>query len=235
MKAWLTPDTVPVGRACRILKIPDSPEFTAPVTGALLSLTEVWNWEKFGALTPEETAEIYWQMVNEYLNNGTANCMIGVIFSYVNENPPEGSLPCDGGIYNRVDYQQLFDRIDPMYVLSPDTFTVPDLRSRVPLGAGTGTGLSAYAVNQIGGEENHVLTVSELATHSHTDAGHAHSEITAVPAVIPPGEIPIPLSAAVPSVGATGSGFASIQNTGDSAPHNNIQPYTAVKYGVWWR
>lgn len=235
MRGWLTPDTIPIGRACRVIRIPDSPEFIAPLTGALLSLAEAWNWEKYGALTPEETAEVYWQMVNEYLDNGFSNCMIGVCFTYITENVPDGGLPCDGSTYLRVDYPLLYSALDTAYVLDADSFVVPDFRSRVPVGAGAGLGLSTYTVNQIGGEEKHVLTVSELAEHSHSDTGHTHSEVTAVPTVIPPGEIPIPISSAVPSVGATGLGYAAIANTGNSEGHNNIQPYTAVKWGVWWR
>ena len=61
------------------------------------------------------------------------------------------------------------------------TFNVPNLQGRFPIGAGNGaqknvsgsgiiTGgnaLAARTVGQFGGEEDHVLTVAELATHSH--------------------------------------------------------------------
>lgn len=71
------------------------------------------------------------------------------------------------------------------YVIAPwgvgdasTTFNLPDMRGKVPVGHGTGTGLSARQVGQTGGQETHALTVAELASHNHTatDAGHNHSQ-----------------------------------------------------------
>ena len=53
----------------------------------------------------------------------------------------------------------------------------PDLRGRFVLGAGTGSGLSARALNDQGGEERHKLTVDEMPSHAHavSDPGHLHN------------------------------------------------------------
>lgn len=235
MSGWLTPEEIPAGTVCRILRIPDHPNWTAPVTGALLSLAQAWNWEKFGALTPEETADRFAQMLNEYQDAGLSNCMIGVVFPYATTNPPNGALPCDGSNFSREDYPALYAALDPSFIVDSDNFVTPNLAGRVVVGAGEGSGLSPYSVGQIGGEENHALTSSENGTHSHVDLGHVHAYqppgISGL--ALAPGELPVTLPNIVPSV--TGSASANIQSSGEGSPHNNLQPYQALKYGIWWR
>ena len=54
----------------------------------------------------------------------------------------------------------------------------PDLRGRFVLGQGAGSGLTARTINEIGGEETHLLTSSEIPSHTHTgttDANGSHS------------------------------------------------------------
>jgi len=235
MRGWLTPEALPAGTVCRLLRIPDDPTWIAPVTGAILYLTQSFNFEQFGVTTPEEAAQRYGEMLDEFLDAGFSNCMIGVVFPYATTNPPNGALPCDGSSFNRTDYPALYAALDPSFIVDSDTFTTPNLAGRVVVGAGSGSGLSPYTVGQIGGEENHVLTVSELASHAHSDAGHVHTEVAAVASTIPPGEIPIPLPASTPFPTTTGIGYADIQSTGGDEGHNNIQPFQALKYGIWWR
>lgn len=59
------------------------------------------------------------------------------------------------------------------------TFNLPDLRGRVTVGVGVGSGLTSRLLgpNSQGGEETHILTTAELATHNHTisDPGHVHT------------------------------------------------------------
>lgn len=47
------------------------------------------------------------------------------------------------------------------------TFALPDLRSRSPIGTGTGPGLSTRTWGQKGGIENTTVTLNQLASHSH--------------------------------------------------------------------
>jgi microcystin-dependent protein len=49
-------------------------------------------------------------------------------------------------------------------------FQLPDLRSRFPVGAGQGLGLSNYILGQAGGAEIMTLTANNLPAHSHTVA-----------------------------------------------------------------
>src|SRR5207302_10745680 len=49
------------------------------------------------------------------------------------------------------------------------TFALPDFRGRVPVGAGQGTSLTNRVLGASGGEEAHVLTAAELASHTHAE------------------------------------------------------------------
>lgn len=52
------------------------------------------------------------------------------------------------------------------------TFNIPDTRGRSPMGSGTGSGLTARTLGATLGEEGHVQTENELATHNgHGGAG----------------------------------------------------------------
>lgn len=63
--AWLTPDSAPVGYSAFLLFLPVDAggevivEFGAILSGALLDLVNSRNFEDYGSLTPEETAEVF--------------------------------------------------------------------------------------------------------------------------------------------------------------------------------
>jgi len=106
----------------------------------------------------------------------------GFIADYGGQYPPAGWLLCDGQPYSRAAYSALYSALGG--ASSPwgqgngsTTFNVPDLRGRTSIGTGQGSGLSYRALGLTGGEENHVLSVSELAYHTHgiNDPGHGHS------------------------------------------------------------
>ena len=98
-------------------------------------------------------------------------------------------LICNGASYGTATYPTLFNAIGYTYGGSGTAFKVPDLRGRMPMGAGTGTGLNASGtaaptgtaqtartVGAWGGEETHLLTSAEIPAHSHpvSDPGHFH-------------------------------------------------------------
>ncbi|KAG2487952.1 hypothetical protein HYH03_013531 [Edaphochlamys debaryana] len=83
---------------------------------------------------------------------------------------PAGYLLCDGSAVSRTDYGTLYNQIGTTYGTGDgsSTFNLPDLRSRVPMGAGSGPGLTARSLGQRMGEEAHTLTTAELAKHTHS-------------------------------------------------------------------
>lgn len=105
----------------------------------------------------------------------TAQVPTGVVIDYAGGTSPAGWLLCDGSSYPTATYPALFTAIGYTWGGSGASFNVPDLRSRVTVGAGDGPGaLSNRILAATGGEETHVLVAAELAAHTH-DITHTHT------------------------------------------------------------
>jgi microcystin-dependent protein len=98
---------------------------------------------------------------------------------------PSGYLLLDGATVTggQTLYPALWAVI-PTAWRSGTNILLPDARGRVLAGAGTGAGLTDRPLGSTFGEESHVLTVAELATHGHTgttglqSANHVHAGTT---------------------------------------------------------
>jgi len=136
---------------------------------------------------------------------------VGCIVMYSNAIPPAGWLVCNGSSVP-VQYTALIALIGP---------TLPDLRSRVPMGFGQGTGLTNYpTMFGSGGLETVTLTVDQMPSHTHT----------------------LQQTVLRYSGGGLGNGNnnnyiandignnATLNNTGGGLPHENRQPYLVVNY-----
>lgn len=195
-------------------------------------LTKTYNFELAGTSSIEDTTQYFEQMLTDYVDS-TDFCMIGSIFPYMTEFAPVGCIVCDGGTYYRVDYPDLYAALDPVFIVDADSFVVPDMRDRTVIGAGdAGSGYTSRAVGDVGGEEAHQLTETELAAHTHADAGHSHTYQPPGTTFlfVAPGEAPGALVNLIPSI--TGSASAAITSTGSDAPHNTMQPFFALNYCV---
>lgn len=98
---------------------------------------------------------------------------VGCIVPFTSDVVPENWLLCNGQAVSRTDYDLLFSIIGTTYGVGDGstTFNLPDLRGRVPLGKGTGTGAGGETYNfelgNKGGEYSHILTVGEMPSHTH--------------------------------------------------------------------
>jgi len=228
---YQTPETLPTTKSCRAINIPDDEGFLAVVTSALQTLTFPDHWDKFGADTPEEAAELCAEMFDDFVF-GKGGCrVVGEILAFAGSDSPNADwLPCDGSSLLRVDYPDLFTVIGTTFGSSDGShFNIPDLRGRAGIGSGTGQGLTARSLGAQLGEEDHTLTIAETPNHSHTDSGHSHTEGVAVGALIN-GGLEAPAAAALPSLGVTGTGYANLGGSGSDNPHNNIQPSLVLNY-----
>lgn len=147
---------------------------------------------------------------------------------------PSGWLLCDGTAVNRITYAALFAVIGTTYG-SGDlvmTFNLPDLRGRMPMGAGTGTGLNASGSGvpggtaqtartrgQWGGEETHLLTVSEMPAHNHSSTIPVLAAVSGGPANLNSG-----------TTFQTYNLSSIMNNTGGNARHATLPPYVVVNY-----
>jgi len=74
---WLTPNEELDGSICRPIFIPidDNLQLMAAVNGALLELTHVWNWEDFGTMSAQNTADLMFELYQAYsLGNCCDEC-----------------------------------------------------------------------------------------------------------------------------------------------------------------
>ncbi len=116
----------------------------------------------------------------------------GGLIPFAGATATEGYLLCDGSSYDITKYADLYKVIGFTYGGSVATFNVPDLRGRMPMGAGTGyqlntlngsaaitggTPMTPRSVGAWGGEETHLLTGAESGTsaHPHTASSPPHS------------------------------------------------------------
>jgi microcystin-dependent protein len=108
----------------------------------------------------------------------------GVVVPYAATSAPSGYLLCDGSSQLRASYANLFAVIGTTYGSADGThFNVPDLRGRVVVGTGSGAGLSVRNLAATGGEENHILSVAELASHNHGGATGADTPTGSISSV----------------------------------------------------
>lgn len=228
--AYLTPDTYPASKQCRVLRFPDNPQWASLVYAALLSLTYRNEFEAYGSVTPDECAAEFLRMFDDFAFRKGVCRVIGEIIPFAGSASPDDNwLLCNGASLAIADYPSLYDVIGDIYGSEDSShFNLPDLRGRAPIGYGAGVDLTERTIGSIGGEEDHQLTVMELAAHSHNDSGHSHSIGGAVTGLaVAPGE----LTVLVPSIPTTtGSAEADIQQSGEDEPHNNMQPWIAINY-----
>ena len=150
---------------------------------------------------------------------------VGTVAPYAGATAPNADwLLCDGSAISRTTYADLFTIIGTTYGAGngSTTFNLPDLRGRVPVGAGTGSGLSARTRGATGGEENHTLSIGEMPSHNHSGAAYVSINRAA-----PDGSIAY--------MGDLGGGAQmtqaiSINSTGGGAAHNTMQPFLVTNY-----
>lgn len=228
---YLTPNVAPASVVCRALFIPDDEAYLAIMRGALQTLTFPENWDKFGALSPEEAANMFMDTFNRFCLEKDTCRMIGEIVAYAGAVSPKVNwLACDGSEVLIASYPDLYIVIGDTYgSASADHFRLPDLRGRSLAGSGTGEGLNTVSVGQKYGEQDHKLTAAEIPAHNHSDTGHAHSTGNSLTsAAVMPGEGPVLVPNPIPA--STGSGSANISNTGGDGSHNTVGPRVGITY-----
>ena len=172
----------------------------------------------------------------------------GVINDFAGSTAPSGWLLCYGQAISRTTYSALYSVIGTLYRVGDGstTFNLPDCRGRVSagkdnMGGSSADRLTGYdaprgidgdTLGQTGGQENHSLTVYELANHAHGvyDPGHGHNM-----AFRGYNEGGNELQNRNPLAGGSGTYFSrnytsgsgtgiGIYGEGGNGAHNNVQP-----------
>ena len=83
--------------------------------------------------------------------------------------PPRGTAFCQGQILSIAQNTALFALLGTTYGGNGQTtFALPDLRGRVPIGPGTGPGLSTIVLGEQAGAESTTLLTTNMPAHTHT-------------------------------------------------------------------
>lgn len=228
MPLFQTGDAYGTAPAFFVLPLDNSEWAYSALQNALLLLTQEGNWQQVGIQTVQQAALLFSAMFRDQFMFPDP---VGMIIPYAGDPSalPPTALLCDGSSYATTAYPALFGVIGYAYGGAGANFNVPDLRSRVPTGAGSTILGNSVALGSTGGAESHAQTVTELASHNHTDTGHVHAYVPAAPNVTTIGA-GAPQPTAVPSAAATGSGSANITNTGGGAAMPTFPPYVGVNY-----
>lgn len=218
---YLTGDSLTSGVVLRMLLFPEDINFWAAVNGAIAELCYAHNWQEYGTVLPTEAAAHFYDIWREFTNMS----LCGIIFDFAGSTIPPYCLECDGSTYDRVDYPALYDALDSAFIIDADTFRVPNLVGRVSVGVGEDSNGNVYNMGDTGGETQVTLTSDQMPTHAHDDAGHVHVTPAAVEFLIQEGAG----VGAVAVVSTTEVGYANIQTTGNSDPHENMMPFQSVR------
>lgn len=146
---------------------------------------------------------------------------------------PEGWADCDGQLLPISGNRALFQIIGTTYGGDgKETFALPDLRGRLPLGTGASSrGGSTFAAGQRGGATRVKLSVNELPRHAHDLVATDHSGTYADPAyrMLAHGKDVKLFTRQSPT---TTLDFGAVGAVGRTLPHDNEMPYLVIRFVI---
>ena len=163
-----------------------------------------------------------------------SDSFIGQISLFSFEFAPRNWAACNGQLVSISQNNALYALIGTAYGGDGvNTFALPDLRGRVPIGYGASAQSGMVALGQRGGSEAVTLTQANLPSHTHALNGSTQVATRRIPTgrmlatdtstnaeyYAPPGQV-------------TALSPDAIGPTGGSQPHENRQPYLAINYCI---
>lgn len=172
--------------------------------------------------------------VDGSLLTGISAVPSGVIAPFAGSAAPSGWILCFGQAVSRTTYAALFSAISTVFGAGDGstTFNLPDLRGRAAFGADAMGGTAANrlgsgatggitgtaALGATGGEQSHVLSVAELANHTHAPGSGGSSFV-------------VNGGSGVQPAAGSGWGYAgSTAGAGSDGAHNNTPPALVLNY-----
>lgn len=154
---------------------------------------------------------------------------------------------CNGSSLPVSQYSALYSILGNQYGGNTSNFNLPNLQGRIPMGAGTGPGLTPRQINDAVGSMTVTLLESELPYHNHSLNAQASSDSTKRVGTPPAGgfiTIPATLDTATPPKATNMKGFAAdstvnttlswnvVGQSGSGQPHANTQPYLTALFCI---
>ncbi|MEQ1725168.1 MAG: tail fiber protein [Sphingopyxis sp.] len=161
---------------------------------------------------------------------------IGEIRIFAGNFPPSGWAFCDGQLLSVATNETLFTLIGTTYGGDAvNSFGLPDLRGRIPVGVGAGPGLPPVALGQMFGSEAVTLTPDTLPPHSHSLSASsvpatAHSPEN-ISFAATTADVRMYPDSNKPTAAPRAFSPAIIRSaTGGAQPHDNMMPTTAIHH-----
>jgi microcystin-dependent protein len=141
--------------------------------------------------------------------------------------PPKGWATCDGQLLPINQNQALFSLLGTTYGGDGRVnFGLPNLQGRAPMHMGSG-----HTLGELGGEQAHTLSISEIPTHTHTAIAAAAVGTLPIPAGNFLGQdAKNPYAPPDNNLGALSAG--SLANVGGSQAHLNMQPFLVLNFSI---
>jgi microcystin-dependent protein len=143
---------------------------------------------------------------------------------------PAGWALCDGRLLPISENDVLFQLIGTTYGGDgQSTFGLPDLRGRLPMHSGQGSGLQNYTLGEMAGIESTTLTVQQTPVHNHAflasqsggSSGNPENNTISSPPTLTMFIVDNPV---------TPLSNESVLPVGGSQPHENLMPYLALTF-----
>jgi microcystin-dependent protein len=147
---------------------------------------------------------------------------------------PTGWAQCNGQLLAISQNTALFSLLGTFYGGNgKSNFALPNLQGAVPLGQGSGPGLSSYSVGQEGGSQFVTLIQSETPAHTHTIGANTDD----LADIQDPGnQVTLGSAQGLTPYIAPGSNqnanlnFNAFSVQGGSLPHNNMMPTLVLNF-----
>ena len=161
---------------------------------------------------------------------------------------PQGYMLCQGQQMSIAQWSALYALLGTMYGGDGvQTFNLPDLRGRTPIGAGQGPGLPMMDEGQAGGSESMTMTTQYMPVHNHaltvssitasaslkafTTAGSSDQPIASFMASAPELYVaPASADAFMAPQTVSGTVSLSLSATGSGQPFSNRSPYLGINF-----
>jgi microcystin-dependent protein len=139
---------------------------------------------------------------------------------------PKGWAMCDGQLLSIAENTALFSLLGTNYGGNgKSSFGLPDLRGRVPVGAGQFATGTFYTLGETGGQETVELTTDELPQHAHDVHASSAAGTTENPTAA------FPASGGAYAVNRDAEmNSAMIRRAGGGGRHENRQPWLGLHY-----
>ncbi|MDR3527381.1 MAG: tail fiber protein [Rhizomicrobium sp.] len=167
-----------------------------------------------------------------------SNSYLGQIVMFGGNFAPQNFAFCNGQLLSISQNTALFSLLGTTYGGDGiQTFALPDLRSRLPIHEGQGTGLSLYTIGQNGGVPSVTLQTGQIPSHNHSlNATTANASANVVNGNVPAqpttGTPPIfyaqAASGVSPTVVALAGGVCG--QAGQNLPHDNMMPSLCITF-----